>query len=582
MEIWLREKIGNPDIFTGRRKELSHFLKWMEGVKQETSMSTAILSRRKNGKTALLRRLYNIVFHKNNGLVPFYFEARPGKTWAMDFCQEFLAAFAHQFIAYKTRNREYLLPPANITFDRMGEMAREEGFEFLSDLIGEIRDVASEDRPGLVWDLVRDAPRYVAEAAGEPVVQIIDEFQYLNTEIYWDREKKNFADDFAAGYMYTAEYKNAPLLITGSWIGWFQNMLLTRFPSRFRLYFMEYLPEDECVEMIYNHSRLFDISVSEETVYLMAKLCGGSPFYVTALFQSRSAEHNLAHHGGLLKVIEFETLNRQGLIKNAWMENILKDPTVSTDRNSKKIVLHLSKHRDRQVSRKKLLSDLNLDIAEAQLEERLKSLLLSDLIEQGGTNSDYQGVRDHIFDKVFRGMYQKDIQMYNESEVSGDYGAFLESEKAKFDEAMGELGYASGYYAEYLIIGKLRDSSPGDRKSLKTITENLPNDFKFARYESVRPYRYSPLHLRNVDIHFFAKAGEHDYSLIGEVKRRDTRKFSLGEAVVFSKKVDTLKKIEPVNRVAPFVFSLSGFTQEALEYFKEQNIAWSDNSGWLE
>ncbi|MCP4404884.1 MAG: hypothetical protein GY801_47235 [bacterium] len=52
-------KIGKPERFTGRKHELTFHLKRIERIKQESSLSSAILSRRKTGKTALLQRLYN-------------------------------------------------------------------------------------------------------------------------------------------------------------------------------------------------------------------------------------------------------------------------------------------------------------------------------------------------------------------------------------------------------------------------------------------------------------------------------------------------------------------------------------------
>ncbi len=582
MGMYLREKIGNPEMFTGRKKELAFFLKWIEGIKKDISPSTAILSRRRNGKTALLQRLYNITFEKNSGVIPFFFDAAAGKTSALDFCQEFMAAFVYQYIAFKTRNTEYLGTAQPVMYENLIEVARMEGFDYLSDVVEDVLAASRDNRPGLAWSIARNAPRSIAGITDERIVQLIDEFQYLNTKIYWDNEKMNQADDFAAGYMNTSEYKNAPLLVTGTWIGWFQNELLTKFPGRFRLYFMEYMTEEECVEMIYNYSRLFDIPIEEATVYLMTKLCGGSIFYIASLFLSRIAGKDIAHPDGLLNAIEFETVNRQGIIKNAWMENILKDPAIPADRNAKKIVLYLCKHRNRQISRKELFSDLNLDITDAQLEQKLKSLLLSDLIEQGATNSDYQGIRDNIFDKVFRGCFQKDVQMFDDAEIFDDYKAFFERESEKYRELMEKYQCNRGYYAEYLIIKKLLEAGPKERNALKSASHNLPSDFRFISYESVWTYKFSPMYLRDIDIDIFARAGEHDYSIICDVKNRDTRKFSLGEAVIFSKKVESLKQIEPVHKVVSLVISLTGFSREAIDYFKEQGIAWSDDGIWLD
>ena len=76
MQIYLKEKIGNPALFTGRKRELNSLLQWIEKIKLEISKSKAIISRRKTGKSALMQRLFNIVFEQNDKVVPFYFEIK--------------------------------------------------------------------------------------------------------------------------------------------------------------------------------------------------------------------------------------------------------------------------------------------------------------------------------------------------------------------------------------------------------------------------------------------------------------------------------------------------------------------------
>ncbi len=129
MRIYLKEKIGNPDLFTGRKKELAFFLKWIEGIQKEISMSTALLSRRKTGKTALLQRLYNLTFAEQNGVIPFYYEMREGNVWALDFCKDFFLTFIYQYIAYKTREPKYVTPSKTLkgSFAAAMDLARQEG-----------------------------------------------------------------------------------------------------------------------------------------------------------------------------------------------------------------------------------------------------------------------------------------------------------------------------------------------------------------------------------------------------------------------------------------------------------------------
>ena len=108
MKIWLKERIGNPELFTGRKKDMSYFLNWIDKINFERSNSSAILSRRKTGKTALMQRLFNITFNKNDNVVPFYFEIRETDQWLADFAEEFFLTFVYQFIAFKTRKTEYM------------------------------------------------------------------------------------------------------------------------------------------------------------------------------------------------------------------------------------------------------------------------------------------------------------------------------------------------------------------------------------------------------------------------------------------------------------------------------------------
>ncbi|MCP4692097.1 MAG: hypothetical protein GY859_28890 [Desulfobacterales bacterium] len=113
------------------------------------------------------------------------------------------------------------------------------------------------------------------------------------------------------------------------------------------------------------------------------------------------------------------------------------------------------------------------------------------------------------------------------------------------------------------------------------MTENLPGDFQFVEYESVWRYRASPVDKSELEIDVFARAGEDEYSIIGEVKNRKTKKFSEGEAAAFLKKMDELKEKEGIEKAVGFVFSPRGFTGDAMQFFKDHGIAWSDDERWM-
>ena len=56
-----------------------------------------------------MQRLYNMIYQKNEGVIPFYFEIKEQNKWyAADFSMDFFMAFVNQYMAFKTRKPEYL------------------------------------------------------------------------------------------------------------------------------------------------------------------------------------------------------------------------------------------------------------------------------------------------------------------------------------------------------------------------------------------------------------------------------------------------------------------------------------------
>ncbi|MCP4681143.1 MAG: hypothetical protein GY864_02275, partial [Desulfobacterales bacterium] len=143
------------------------------------------------------------------------------------------------------------------------------------------------------------------------------------------------------------------------------------------------------------------------------------------------------------RALEFETLDKQGDIKRTWMEYVYYAFYQGDRRNEKRIIIYLCKHRHREVTREELLNELDLDMTDSELEQRMDVLVKADIINQGRTDSHYQGIQDNIFDKVFRGFYQADIEAYDEKEITSEYKELLEKAQKKYFKLLGKDG-ASG------------------------------------------------------------------------------------------------------------------------------------------
>ncbi|GAK53200.1 hypothetical protein U14_04461 [Candidatus Moduliflexus flocculans] len=584
MRIYLKEKIGNPELFTGRKEDLAFFQKWIAGIKKEISKSMAILSRRKTGKTALMQRLYNLTFEQNDGVIPFYYEMKEGQRWGVDFCRDFYLTFIWQYLAFKTRRVEYLYVPSEerLNLAAASAAAQRDGLGYLANAVASMAQLFDEAGLDTIWLAVRDAPFTLATSQREFIVQMFDEFQYLNSEIYRDQACQHLASNFAGGYMSTAEYRNAPLLVSGSWIGWLRGMLHTLLPSRFRQYELENIPEDEALEMVFRYSQIMDVPVSEDVAYALAKASEGNPFYISSLFESPCKAKDFTTQEGLLNTLEYETLNERGQIRSVWMEYLYKVFYKVNEVNAKNMLLYLSKHQDREISRKELLDALHLPMTESELEQKLRALLKSDLIEQGRSNFYYRGVQDNIFDKVFRGMYADDIQAFDPQEITNEYKALYAQAKQEYQALLGRYNQTKGLFAEFAIINHLRLRAHREQERFRAMIRNLPEDFAFVEYESVWSYKTARPDKNDIAIDLFARAGEDAYSIIGEVKNRDTTAFSKEETLEFIRKVQILQERESVGKALLFVFSRHGFTADALTEFQASGIAYSDDERWLE
>jgi hypothetical protein len=453
-------------------------------------------------------------------------------------------------------------------------------------LCGIIEDAAhavAHEKIDILWNIAREAPQTIAFRQNEFIVQMIDEFQFMNAMIYRDKNLDKLQDDLSGGYLSTAESKIAPLLVSGSWVGWLMDELNNMLPARFRNKYLENMPENEASEVLFKYSRFFDVPVTEETAFSLVRITEGNPFYISSVIRSNYPDKDLTSIEDLTGTLEFETLDDQGLIKTSWMEYMAKAFPKINDRNAKNIVLHLSKHRDRDWSRDELRGALNLEMTEQDLEKKLKALVKSDIINKGRSYYSYRGVNDNIFDKVFRGVYDEEIQKFDARVIRNEYNVELKKAKRQLKRLLGKLNYQKGYHAEFLILNRLLFHARKDNELLKSVTRYLPDDFDFCDYSWVWKYHGSPEYAKVFTVDIFARSvNSDDYSIIGEVKNREVKKFSKDEIKEFEAKFVEIKKRENLERVVGFIFSRSGFTKEAEAYCREQGIACSEDERWLE
>ena len=573
----LKERIGNPDLFVGRKDELDFLNKWLANIPRELSKSTAILSRRKKGKTALVERFYNIIYNKNENVIPFYYEVREGNKWVVNFALDFYTNFLSQYLGFKLRNIELCREPRSL--NKLEEIARKHEIEVIIRNIDMFKDYyQNKDDVDNIWEYVQSAPHRIASVTGDYIVQVIDEFQFLNSEIYWDQEKKNIADDLAGTYLSLAESKIAPLLVTGSWVGWLKNIIRRQLPIRFEEMELGNLTEEEGLEAVYNYSNFMDVAIKDDIALYLNNLVNSDPFYISAIIQSNYPEKDLTTEEGLLKLIEYEL--REGNIYNTWMEYILNTLDRVNDLHAKKIILFLSKNRDREWTRQEIIKKCDLPYDDREAEKKLRIMIKGDLISEGSTSVRYKGMSDDIFYQLFRYKYEEEIENFSlekiREEVYKKQKKKIKSLEQKLKSFKGKEKYYRGKLLEYVLIKYLRTGEFKNKK-LKNLVKNHQSKARFTDYREVKSYTFQTEGSSNQQIDIRAYSIEEDCDLYFEIKNWQ-QKVDSNTVEEFVRKVKMLGEME--YKGFYIFYALNGFTEQAEEILVENDIMYADWENW--
>ncbi len=219
----IEERLGDPALFVGRQEELEDHLRWAHKIEKKLSKSLAILGRRKSGKTAIMQRLYNILWNENGKIIPFYIEIQDKPKWIYDFCWEYYRSLLTQYISFKSR--EPGLNIKKISLESLEERARCLKYDVIVEDIKAFKEEDALKQLDNIFGFVTSAPHRVAGLTGDFFVVMIDEFQYMNEYICRDQACTNKAEGIVGGYHDLSESRIAPMYVSGSYVGWLRGLI---------------------------------------------------------------------------------------------------------------------------------------------------------------------------------------------------------------------------------------------------------------------------------------------------------------------------------------------------------------------
>jgi len=602
MTYAMKERIGNPSLFCGRKKEMELLLKWVSRIPKELAESRALLSRRKSGKTAIMLRLFNILWNQNDKVVPFYIEVLDEDQWLLDFALRYYLTFFTQYLSFLTRT---ILPenPGFWKIEKLERMAAEIGHENMLEEIHYIKKYIKAENAESLKQYAFGAPARFAGFDKRSFLVMIDEIQFMTKHIFLDKDRQICHKTLPGAYHGLVESKTAPMLVSGSYVGWMSRMMFDFFKGG-RLKRTKISPRlsfGEGMEAVRRYAGHHAIPVSEESALAMNILTQSDPYYIATLFRSDFAEEDFTDTESIVRTLAYE-ISRDGKLYHTWAEYI--DSTIEevNDTYAKQILLFLSRERHKECTRKEISDHLNGELSDRELEMRLRTLAYGDLITKGTSDFRHSGIPDDILDLIFRERYQEEIHQVRpdtDSELTARIKE-LEDDKSSLQGALNEL---RGRMLEFIVHRELnRCRKKGRpvrnfRQRLRPVAvqeyaekmEDMLTACCESRFDTVWMNYYIQLPgaaMGELDVLAEGADTRGTHALVFGIKNRDEKyPPSMREAKSFVTKAEMLRQRirqegKKIRFVCPVYLSAKGFKEDVEEWLHEHGVLTADMETW--
>ncbi len=567
MKYPLPEKIGDPELLVGREKEFRNFGKWIANIPKRLSKSRVILARRKSGKTAFVQRIFNQLWSENGALIPFYIDIAENEVWYPHFAIKYYRTFASQYISFLERDETLVHKLLSLEEIKKYGLARPN--DILVHDVDSIRhDMTAQLYDG-VWETAYSAPHRFAAIFDQRFLVILDEFQNITRYIYRDEKCEGKPIESLAGSFHSlSESKITPMLVTGSYVRWLIN-ISGRYLQAGRLsewYMTPYLTPEEGLQAVYNYAEVYDEPITNQTAAQINRLCMADPFFISCVIQSNHEDRNLATAEGVVNTVNYEITGRRSEMSRTWGEYIELTLQRINDVHAKNILLHLSKHNNRDWTPKELKQALQLDINLNEIHRRLRLLVESDVIQEGASDIDYRGLQDGALYLILRHRFEKEISTFA-PDLKQDFRQEIEVLKADKQRLQGMLNNIVGKFAEYQLATEFRTRK---RFRLSAYFTGVKDDSQLNVIEVKQRVALQRADGKGLEIDVLAESSDGRVVLV-EVKKRQI-KMGLKAVEDFQEKVKAYAGQFPDKTVLAAYLSLGGFTDEARQFCREQGI----------
>jgi hypothetical protein len=594
----IKERIGKPSLFCGRKNEMQMLLNWVNKIKIERAKSKALLGRRKSGKTAIMERLFNIVWNQNDGIVPFYYEMKDQNKWGLDFACEYIQSCLTQYASFLTRTP--LQSAQEIwDWDTIEKKSKQVNNRAIPERIQYFLKYYQQQNVNKSLNIAVETPYRMYDEDHNHFIIMIDEIQYMTKYLYKDKDEKVQAYNLPGIFHRLVELRFCPMLVSGSYIGWMTQMMRDMFVGG-RLRENEIsssLTFEEGMTAVYQYANYNQIELSYPLAIVINILAQSNPYYISSILETEWPERDFTSFSGIIKTFAYEIIDRRSELHKTWIEYISSTLSKVNEKYAKKILLTLSKEREKEFARDEILDLIGWsEDQEAVLEKKLSQLIYGDLITEGSSAYHYKGIADDVLYLIFYHKYNYEIY-HQKSDVQGELYKkieHLENDKKSMQSQINEL---KGRMLELVVLRELNKckkektgikhlknrirpivSNTNTLEKTIMILESLTFDTIWMNYYINTPGAF-PL---EIDVIAIKKEDDHFKAVAFETKNRNEKNLPcMDECKRYLNKLDLLKKsMEKPVVVYGIYFSANGFSEDVEKWLNDNGIVTIDFNTW--
>ena len=474
--------------------------------------------------------------------------------------------FASQFISFLERD-ESLVRKA-LTLEEIRNYGVSKSIKWFVTDIDSMNKDFEEGRNDLVWMTAYTAPASFAGVLDRRFLVILDEFQNINKYVYLDEALTNHHRDLAGSFHSASESKIAPMLVTGSYVGWMLE-IMHKYLQAGRLKpvrFDPYLTPEEGLQAVYKYCEILEEPVSNETAAMINRLCFSDPFFISCVVKSLIPDRDLTTAQGVVDTVHFEATDQHSELSLNWGEYIEMTLRRINDVHAKSILMHLTQNSDRDWTIRDIKDALNLELSESDIHERLRTMARADVIEEGGSDIRYRGLRDGTLNLVLRHRFEEEIKSFV-PDFKKDFREEIERLKKDKKRLQGMLNHLTGKFAEFQLMSEFQAKK---RFPLSLFFDGIEDPEPLNVVDSRMRFKFQRPDGKEFEIDVIARS-DCGRTVLVEVKKTEN-KTGVQAVRDFLEKTAAYANAFPGTQVVLACFSKGGFTRQAMAFCRENRI----------